>query len=242
MTTIVKFLITLLLGIILTSCKFDYNIVSGIKGNGNVITQERYLNKVFNKINAAEGLNVFLTKANTSAVKVQADENLHEYIITEVEEGVLYLHTKESLGKANAKNVLVSFNSLNEISSASGASVKTTNFINPKSITIKASSGSYQKLSIKANSINCTSSSGAMITINGESNNINAKASSGSTIDAFKLISENCETKTSSGAKIDVYCKSLINANASSGSNISYEGNPKSVSKSKSSGARIAKH
>lgn len=240
MTTIVKFLIALLVGALVTSCNFDFNI-SGVKGDGNVVTENRFFNKEFTKIKASEDLDVYLTKSTSTAVKVQADENLQEYILTEIKNGVLHIHTSESVGKASAKKILVNFTYLDEINSSSGAEIHTTNFILSDNINIKASSGSHQELAIKASSITCKSSSGASIELDGNTKNISANASSGSVINAYSLIAENCTTKSSSGANIDVNCKTTINAKASSGSNISYTGNPQDVSKSKSSAASISK-
>lgn len=241
MATIAKYLVVLLISMLCLSCSFDLN-VSGVKGNGNVVTESRLSDVSFSKIKASEGLDVYLTKSTSTAVKVQADENIQELIETEIKNGVLHIHTKESLGKARAKKVLVNFTNLNEISSSSGAEIHTTNFILSDNIIVKASSGSHQKLSIKAATINCKTSSGANIELDGRAKSISANASSGSVINAHSLIAESCTTKSSSGANIDVNCKSAIDAKASSGSNTSYAGNPASVNKSKSSAASITKH
>lgn len=239
MTTIVKFLITLLIGVLLVSCNIDLNI-SGVKGNGNVVTQKRLSDVSFSKVKASEGLEVYLTKSTSTSVKVQADENLQELIITEIKGDVLYIHTKESVGKANAKKVLVRFKSLDEISSSSGAEIYSTNFIISENIVVKASSGSDQELAIKSTNIDFNASSGASIKVKGNAKTITAKASSGSNIDADRLIAENCSTSASSGADIDVNCVASITAKASSGGDISYKGNPTEVSKSKSSSGRVS--
>jgi hypothetical protein len=241
MATIAKYLVVLLISILCLSCNFGLN-ASGVKGNENVVTESRLSDVSFTKIDASEGLDVYLTKSTSTAVKVQADENLQELIETEIKDGVLHIHTKKSVGKASAKKVLVNFISINEISSSSGAEIHTTNFILSDNIIVKASSGSHQKLSIKASTINCKTSSGANIELNGRSKSISANASSGSVINAHSLIAENCTTKSSSGANINVNCKSVIEAKASSGSHTSYAGNPTSVSKSKSSAASISKN
>jgi hypothetical protein len=91
MTTIVKFLITLLLGVLLTNCKADFNSSQGFKGNGKVITKKREVYNSFTKIKASEGLEIFLTQDIKNSIDVQADENIHQYIITEVIDGTLEL-------------------------------------------------------------------------------------------------------------------------------------------------------
>lgn len=240
MATIVKFLVALFLSVLLTGCNFDFNI-SGIKGDGNVVTQKRFSNKEFTKIKASEGLDVYLTKSTLTAVNVQADENIQDFIITEIKDGVLHIHTSEAVGKASAKKVLVNFTYLDEVSSSSGAEIHTTNFIITDNIVVKASSGSDQALAIKATTIECSTSSGAQIKLKGSAKTITAKASSGGNINANKLLAENCNTKASSGSDIDVNCKNAITAKASSGASISYSGNPSTVNKSNSSAASISK-
>lgn len=237
---LVKFIIPLLIAILFSSCNFDINI-SGIKGNGHVVTQERLSDVAFSKIDASEGLDVYLTKSTSSAVKVQADDNIQEFIITEIKNGTLYIHTSEAIGKANAKKVLVNFTTLNEINSSSGADIHTTNFIISDDIVINASSGSDQNLAIKATTINCSASSGAEINLSGSATIIKTNASSGAEIDAEKLVSQHCASNASSGAEIDLNCKQSINAVASSSADISYSGNPTDVSVSESSAAEITR-
>lgn len=245
MTTVVKFLVKFivifLVVILFSSCNFDLT-VSSTKGNGNVVSQERLSNVNFTKINASEGLDVYLTKSTSTAVKVQADDNLQQLIITEIKDGTLFIHTSEAIGKANAKKILVNFTELDEINSSSGADIHTTNFIISDNIIVNATSGSDQNLNIEAKHISCSASSGAEIELNGKVESINANASSGAEIDAEKLISQNCTSDASSGAEIELYCTKSINADASSGADISFSGNPKQVIKSKSSAANISKN
>jgi hypothetical protein len=242
MTTFVKILLGILLGALLNSCKADFNYGSGIKGNKNVITKTRNLKKDFSKISASEGLEVIISQNNENSIKVQADENLHQYIITEVVDGILKLHTSKQLGKADSKKVYINFKKITNLSSSSGSSIKSLNEINTRNISINATSGSNQNIYVATENLNCSSSSGASIKLKGKSSVINATANSGSYISAIDLKSSQCNTTTSSGASIKVYCSSEINSTASSGSSIKFDGNPKQISKTKSSGARISSY
>ncbi|MGB1268387.1 MAG: head GIN domain-containing protein [Flavobacteriaceae bacterium] len=238
---LVKFIIPLLIAVLFSSCNFDINM-SGVKGNGNVITQKRLSDVKFTKIDASEGLDVYLTKSTSTVVKVQADDNVQKFILTEVKDGTLHIHTSEPIGKTNAKKVLVNFTQLNEINSSSGADIHTTNFILSDNMILNASSGSDQYLSVKATNIKCSASSGADITLSGTTTTINADASSGANISAKKLTSQDCAANASSGADINLNCLKAINAKASSSADISYTGNPTEVMVNESSAARISKN
>ena len=65
------------------------------------------------------------------------------------------------------------------------------------------------------------------------------ESSSGSEIDANKLLSNDINAKASSGSSIDVHPLVSLTAKASSGANIDYEGNPKIVHKTATSGGSI---
>ena len=115
MTTLTKIIIAALLSLILSSCNFDINMNSGVRGNGQVQIEERTISESFSAIKATEGLDVYLTQGNNESITIEADENLHDLIVTEVIEGVLKIHTKENIGKATSKKIMVSFKTINAI-------------------------------------------------------------------------------------------------------------------------------
>ena len=237
MKTITKYALLIITAIILMSCNLNF---TGVKGNGEVTTTTRFSGKDFTSIKASEGLNVVLTQSNNTLVKVQADSNLQDLIITEIKDGVLILHTEKQIGKASAKKVLVHFTNLKTVKTNSGADVYTANAIKLDNIKLEASSGSQLTLNLSTQNIICSASSGAAINLTGKTNTFTASASSGSNIDADGLIAEKCTSKASSGASVDVNCKQAIDAKVSSGANIEYKGNPTEVKKSKSSGGSIS--
>jgi len=79
MTTLAKFTVAVLFSLLLMSCNFDFNINPGVRGNGNVSTIERNIEEDFNQIEVSRGLDVYLTQSDSPMLKVQADENLHEW-------------------------------------------------------------------------------------------------------------------------------------------------------------------
>ena len=239
MTTLVKFIIVAIISFFMVSCNNIDIDISRVKGNGKVVTEKRLQGDSFNRIKAGEGLEVFLTQSTENTVKVQADENLQDIIITEIKDDVLHIHTKKNIGKAEAKKVIVNFKDVNAISSSSGSRVRGTNKITSEDLSLSASSGSDLALTVYAANVDCSASSGAAITVRGKSNDLTAKASSGSNIDAEKLASKNCTAKVSSGARIETNCSSSLSPKASSGGTITYKGEPKLIDVSTSSSGSL---
>tara|TARA_R110002049_G_scaffold71664_7_gene184492 strand:+ start:1906 stop:2622 length:717 start_codon:yes stop_codon:yes gene_type:complete len=237
MTTLTKIIVATLLSLSLFSCNFDY----GVKGNGNVTIEDRNVNEPFTTIKATEGLNVYLTQNDTESITVEADENLQELIITEVENGVLKIHTKENIGRSKSKKITVNFKDISSIISTSGSDVFSTNTINADNLELKSTSGSDMKLEVNTSVLNCKATSGSDLKISGKTQNLIAEATSGSDIKAGDLIAESSEVKATSGADITVNTSKKLTAKATSGGDIKYYGNPETVEKNDNVSGSISK-
>ena len=232
MTTLAKIIVTTLLSLTLFSCNFDMNFNTGVRGNGNVETEERLVDKSFTTIHASEGLDVYLTQSDEESIAVEADENLHSLILTEIEDGVLKIHTKENIGKASAKKIHISFKDISKIVSTSGSDVHSTNTISVERLELKSTSGSDMNLEINTNTLDCKSTSGSDMRLSGQTEKLIAEATSGSDIKAGDLMAESSQVKATSGADITVNTSKELTAKATSGGDIKYYGNPEKVDKS----------
>lgn len=239
MTTLIKFIIATVISLTLFSCNFDMNFNSGVRGNGDVITEDRNVNQSFSSIKATEGLDVYLTQSDSESITVKADSNLHELILTEVEDGVLKIHTKENIGRASSKRVNVSFKDIASITSTSGSDVYSTNTIHTERLDLKSTSGSDMKLDVNTSVLHCKSTSGSDLKVSGKTTKLVAEATSGSDIKAADLKAESSEVKATSGADITVNTSKELTARATSGGDVKYYGNPEKVDKSDSSSGSI---
>ncbi len=227
MTSVIKLIVASLLGLLFASCNIDF----GVAGNGNVQTEQRTVNGSYNEIDISRGLDVYLTQDETESITVQADENLHDIIKTEIDGNVLKIYTEENISFSEAQKVMVSFRSVSKISASSGSDVYSTNTFNAESIRLVTESGSDMKLNINAQTIDCSSSSGSDLKLSGTAIHLMAEASSGSDINASDLNVERSRVKASSGADITVNTSKELHASASSGGDIKYRGNPEKVEK-----------
>ena len=239
MTTLIKFIVATVLSLTLFSCNFDMNFNSGVRGNGEVVIEHRTINEYFSAIKATEGLDVYLTQSDNESVSVEADGNLQELILTEVEDGVLKIHTKENIGSAISKKVHVSFKDISSIVSTSGSDVYSTNTIISERLDLKSTSGSDMKLDVNTSVLNCKSTSGSDLRLSGKTIKLIAEATSGSDIKAADLMAESSQVKATSGADITVNTSKELTAKATSGGDVKYYGNPEKVDKSDSSSGSV---
>ncbi len=221
----------------LTSCNVDF--LNRVQGNRNVITKQRKVNEDFTRVKVGNGLDLYVSQGDTNSITVEADENLHELIITEFRSGMLKIYSEKNIGRAKAKKVYVTIKNLEELKASSGSNLYSQNTLDANSLDISVSSGASMKVEVKANTITASSSSGADMRLIGEADNFEGSASSGSSTKANKLKVRNATVKASSGGDISIHTTESINARASSGGDIRYYGEPKTVSKNSSSGGSI---
>lgn len=226
MSTLTKIMASIILAILMMSCNFDGNFGTGVNGNGNVITKERPLNDSFHSVKISRGLDVYLTQSDTESLSVEADENLQDIITTTIENNVLIITASENIGRSSSKKIMLHFNNISAIKATSGSDVVSTNTIRVSDLELNSTSGSDMELSIDAESVNCHSTSGSDIELKGKTDNFIAEATSGSSIEAENLNTQNAQVKASSGASIRVNTSKKLTANASSGGDIRYSGNP----------------
>lgn len=223
----------------LSACNFNFN--TGETGNGNVVTQERNVSEDFSEVRGSAGLDVYLTQGDENKIVVEADENLLQYISTEIENGKLHITTSENIGRSKAKKVHVSFKHLNNIEASSGADVIGNSVIKSENLSLKGSSGADLEVEVFSKEISIKSSSGSHVNVSGKASSLMADASSGGEIDAQKLMVATCNAEASSGAEVTVNVKNKLETHVSSGGNINYYGDPISVNSNESHSGSVRK-
>ncbi len=233
-------LIVLLLTLSLTSCNGNLNLIDGIDGSGNVVTEKRNIETPFTKIQASTGVEVILEQGYPSEVEVEVDDNLMKYIVTRVENGTLIVKIDGDINTMESAIVRVKTKTIEGLESTSGASIKTINKLSGTSVALKTSSGSTIQADLEYEKVSCESTSGSEIKVSGKALALDTKSSSGSEINAKELASNEITAQSTSGSSTTVNPIVLLNAKASSGSSIDYVKEPKKVVKEETSGGSVS--
>ncbi|MGF7138378.1 head GIN domain-containing protein [Roseimarinus sediminis] len=211
-----------------------------VKGNGNVVKETREVGS-FTTIKASAGVNVFLFQGDEEKVVVEADENLQECVVVRTRGDVLTCYIDCSILYSKKLNVYVNFKTLKRVDASSGADVYGETLIRAETLNLHSSSGADIKLEIDADEVECSSDSGADIVLKGKADRFDGNASSGADIKASDLEVDRCKASASSAGDISIRVHDEINANASSGGDVTYYGNPDREYISESSGGDVRK-
>jgi hypothetical protein len=210
-------------------------------GNGNVVKEERKVTD-FKAVTVSSGINLLVSQGSVPKVIVEAEDNLIQYIKTEVAGEVLRIGIRQNNGSFHSHkqiNVYVTAKELKAMEANSGSKLKTEGRIQAGEMKISASSGSSVIAEIACSSLDAGSSSGSSGIISGSAKSIEAEGSSGSSLIATDLKAEKGKVSASSGSAVMVHVTGEIKAHASSGGHITVTGNPSVRDTDSSSGGSI---
>lgn len=201
----------------------------------------------FNAVDVSAGIDLYLKMAETEQVRVEADDDIIDDIITEVKNGTLRIYMKKgnffnffNFGSTSSRKVYVTVTDIKRIDASSGSDVKSENTLKGDALQVKSSSGSDVVLEVVYKDVSLDASSGANIKISGKAKTVKARASSGSDINARDLEAVIGHANASSGADVVVHATGEIYANASSGGDVRYYGNPSVKNIDESSGGDVS--
>ena len=193
----------------------------------------------FKGVKAAEGIDVYLKKGAKESARIESEGTSADNVITEVSGNSLKIHMRDGRfkGKINIK-VYVTYVSLDKISVSSAASIFSEETIKSPDMELSASSAGNINVAVEATKVAISASSAGEIKVKGKASSVTAEASSAGEVDAFDLEAESVTAGASSAGSVDVYVSKNLIAQASSGGDVRYRGNPdKSVTNSSSGGS-----
>ena len=224
----------------LGSCIIDgWN--SGISGNGNVIEEDRNITD-FSGVHVSSGIDVFLSEGNEFKVTVEADENLMDVILTELNGDMLVVKTdRVNIRRAKSKKVHVTLPELTELKISSAGDCEGQTPFTCDDLQIGISSAGDLTLEVEANTIDLGISSSGDARIAGSTDYLNASLSSAGDLSAFDLIAKKVEVDVSSAGDAQVHATEEISMSASSAGSVYYRGDAKVTHSRSSSAGNIVK-
>lgn len=211
-----------------------------VRGNRDVVTKDRKAES-FTGIKVSSGIDIYLKQGSNESISVEADENLHEYIITEVKNNVLNVYTDANIRDAERKRVYVTMREVNSVSASSAGDVIGETPIKTDRLELSASSAGDIKLEVTAKEIKLDISSSGDITLTGVAETLDGSLSSAGNLNAFDLKVREADISASSAGDADINVSEKITARASSAGDINYIGNPKFIDAHSSSAGSIHK-
>jgi len=197
-----------------------------IQGNKNVKTRTITIESEFSGVHVSDGISLIISTSKKISIKAEMDGNLHDYLLTEVKDGILHISFKEKIGKRKASNIYVKSNNIKSLSVDEEADITNSVLLTIPSLSLNSNTGGSMNLNLKADKIVLNANDNSEIELIGTCQFLVANCNTGSSLEANELITQKAELVASEESDIAVFVKEKIKVKANVDSSIECSGDP----------------
>jgi hypothetical protein len=180
----------------------------------------------FTGIRAGDALKIIITQSDTPSIKVNAPEDMLQFIKTEVNDAILTISTEGNMKDDQNITVFITVKSLNSLENSGVAEIKSGNKLTCETISITSQGVGDINLMLDAKEIKTNISGTGDVTLTGTTQSLDAKISGTGNLKASNLEADKVTANVSGTGDAKVYATQSLNANVSGAGSIIYKGNP----------------
>ena len=198
-----------------------------IRGNGKITTQNRTVSS-FTNVDVSGGIDVYIKQDSIRSVRIEADENLLEYVQVTVDGATLDIREEKGFNLRSTKGikVFVSGPSFKHLEASGACNIYSENQINSaESIAINLSGACNVNMDLKTPKVNVDLSGAGTITLKGETKDFSVDGSGSTDVNCFDLLTENAHIEMSGAGNADVFASVKLYVHVSGAADVRYKGN-----------------
>ena len=206
---------------VFTSCK------KAIKPSDDITTETRQLSG-YTKLDVSDAMEVEVTFGQQEEVIVEANSNLHQYILTDVVNGVLKIRLKNNIRIKSGSEIkiYVSATTIDQVLPDDASRVEFMNDVTTSNFEIDIDGASRFQGGIYTGDIKVNAEGASNVEIWGTTDSTEMKASGASNIGDFAfLINNYLEIDLSGASKAELTCDGVMDIEVSGVSRFNYKGN-----------------
>ncbi|MEH6681553.1 MAG: head GIN domain-containing protein [Sediminicola sp.] len=211
-----------------------------IKGNGNVVTEERSTGD-YGSVSISGFFDVTLIDGSEGELTLKGEENLLEHIVTEVKNGNLVVKVENGVNLSPSSwkdgiSITIPVESIDGLTLSGSGDIVSKKTLESSDFRTDISGSGNIVLTVKAETISANISGSGDMELSGYANNLEVSVSGSGNVKAYGLEAQNVNANISGSADMQVTATESIKARVSGSGDISYRGNPKKID-TKSSGS-----
>ncbi len=217
--------------------------MNGVRGNGNVTSDIISVN-TFDEIEVSHGIRVHLDAStpNDGTIEIVADDNLHNYIETYVEDRKLVIKLVDHTYIRNGTiKVYVDNNTITSLDASGGSRFDCHGEFTNRKLDVSLSGGSRFRGKVDVNEMDVDVSGGSTADIEGICDRFEAECSGGSGVSGYSLTAYDSTLDVSGGSHVEQTVTGTLRVNASGGSSVRYKGSPELRNINTSGGSKVVK-
>lgn len=196
-----------------------------VKGNGNVVTETRTTTD-YEKIAVGGSFDVTLVDGKEGNLTIKIEDNLLEYLITEVKDGTLKIKWKKGINVYTRKGVTITvpFKQINAVSLAGSGNIDTKNTISSHNLELKIAGSGNMNLDVKASDLSSKISGSGNMNINGSTTNLTCSIAGSGNFNSYDLTTRDAEAKIAGSGTIHTTVDGKLSARITGSGNVRYKG------------------
>jgi len=231
----------IILGFILAGLIISKSMIfsAATQGDGNKVEMQRQVED-FTRIKVNGNYKVNFTQDDNRTVMVIADENLMEFISTDVSGNELVIRSSQPIRPSSEILVEVKAPVLERVESNASARFYSQGNLSQDEIYLLSNAGALIDIEGVFRHVDAHQNAGALIVLIGTTDTFKATSNAGGTIDATGLEAQSAIVEANAGADIRLNTQKL-EASANAGGSIRYIGNPIIEAVNTNAGGSISK-
>lgn len=197
-------------------------------GDGD-ITFKTYEIGDFNEIELQGHYDVEIVPGKNHGVEIETDNNLLDYIEVYTRGNRLIISNNEPIQSDYGIKVKIDCISLERISCGGASKISSLGQIESDRLELSLSGAGKIDLEVLCNELEMNISGAGLIKLSGKTRSEYLELSGAGHLDAFELVSEECNLNLSGVGKANVFVTERLNASVSGIGGVSYRGNPDNV-------------
>ncbi len=197
-----------------------------VKGDGNVTVEERK-GLTAHRIRLSGFMDVELSQGSGTSVKVEADDNLQEYIITEMEDDVLVVKMRSNIRFINSDRlkIYITTDRLEQLTlSGSGNITGTSKFTGSEHLKLRVSGVGDIKLDFNTPELEAEISGSGSLVLSGETKDAKIQINGVGDCNAEAMKAENATVKISGSGDVKVFADNNLDVTIRGVGSVYYKG------------------
>jgi len=209
----------------LYSCRF----IGGkrVRGNGNVVTQDRPMSG-FQGIESLGSFDVTIIPSSTSSVRVEVDENLQQYIETDVENNKLQIRTRKgyNLRPRGDINIEVYAPLLTSIETKGSGSISGKGLLDAQNndVDLRVAGSGNIDVEMNASKIDGEIAGSGNLNIKGTARDFDGDVMGSGNIRAGKLKTENSKIEIAGSGNVEVFASNKLDVRVMGSGEVRHRG------------------
>jgi hypothetical protein len=225
----------ILVSLTFNACKYECK-----NGSGKQTTVNRTI-ETFSSVQFGGSYKVIISQDSSSSIKITADDNVIEDIITKVSGGVLEIKTDGNYCNVGEIVIELSTKQWKGIEASGASQITSVGQIKSDEFDIKLSGTSTLDLDLVTGNLKTNSSGDSKIMLKGQARSHEINFSGTGILKAFDFVVGDYKISTSGASELEINVLNDLKISTSGTSKVSYKGTPKNISNDESGSSELIK-